>query len=238
MPPRASLILEHSVLVRRIAHLILRWLPSNVEIEDLVQAGTVGLIEAANHYVASMGASFETYATIRIRGAMLDSLRKDNWAPRRLYRQLRQIKAARWLIEQQTSAAARPSAVAATLGLSLETYHRIEQEAAACRHVSADEVCPGKSTSLCDDEPAKCGDPAAEVEQESLRQVLAAAIDALPERERTVLLLYYDEELCLREIGDKLKVSESRVCQICKAAVDQLALIAQSWMDNDIRLVR
>ena len=227
---RAALIRTHSDLVRHIAYRMVRRLPHHVEVDDLIQAGFLGLLEAADQYLPSKGALFTTFAGLRIRGAMLDFMRKGNWSPRRVYRQQRHIACTKRRIENETGEIARPAAVAATLGMSLEAYHRAEHDAVVSRQISMEEMSRDETTTLSDSIPDKRIDVAAEVEHDDWRRALASAIDTLPARERLILLLHYDEEMNLRDIGEQLQLSESRICQICKEAVERLGRIARNSM--------
>jgi RNA polymerase sigma factor for flagellar operon FliA len=214
-----ELIRTHLPLVKRIAYHLVAKLPAQVQADDLMQAGLIGLLEAARHYDAGHGASFETYAGIRIRGAMIDEIRRHDWVPRSVHRRAREIGATLRALEQRYGRHATDAEIATALGLSLEAYHQSLLDNAACRLFSLDEE---------DGEPiretlADCGaDPQDSLEREDLKRELAQYIAGLPERERLVLALYYDEELNLREIGEVLGVSESRVCQIHNQALLRL----------------
>ena len=130
------LVQRHSELVRRIAHHLMGRLPSSVDVTDLIQAGLIGLLEAARNYSGAHGASFETYAGIRVRGAMLDELRRGDWAPRSVHRRLREIGAAMRAIEQERGREARDNEIAERLGISLDEYHQNVQDAAQCQVLS------------------------------------------------------------------------------------------------------
>lgn len=220
-----ALVLEHTSLVRRIAHQFIRRIPPHVEIADLIQAGMVGLLEAAQKHASDRGASFNTYASFRIRGAIVDYLRETNWTPRSLYRRLRDIEKAKHRLENPT-----PAQVASALGVSLEDYHRTLRDATRSRPVSLDGTDSGDAQPFHDEIEGSSSDPADEMEQENFRRLVAAAVDALPERERVVLLLHYDAGLVLREIGDQFELSESRICQLHKRAIERLRAVAQAWM--------
>jgi RNA polymerase sigma factor for flagellar operon FliA len=223
--PRDSdaLVARHAGLVKRIAWHLAGRLPPSVDVDDLVQAGMIGLLEAAAHYSPGRGASFETYAGIRIRGAMIDALRKLDWAPRSVHRRAREVAGAMRAVEEREGREAQDAEVAAELGLTLEEYHRIVQDAAFCQVASLDES-DGAA------EVADQGqDPGLAVEQGELRTAMAEAIAGLPERERLVMSLYYDEELNLKEIGAVLGVSESRVCQIHGQALSRLRSRLRQW---------
>ena len=223
-----DLVTEHVSLVKRIAHHLAARLPANVDVDDLMQSGMVGLLEAAGNFDPDRGASFETYAGIRIRGAMLDDIRKHDWTPRSVHHKYRQVTEAIHAIEAEHGRAAEPAEIAERLGLSIDEYHRILADSASSRLFSLDETL---------DEPALNRPPPAssnatpdeELFESQFRDSLAAAIDSLPERERLVLSLYYERELNLKEIGEVLEVSESRVCQIHGQAVMRLRSIAERW---------
>lgn len=221
----SDLVLRHAPLVKRIAYHLAARLPSSVEIEDLIQAGSLGLLEAARHYQSDRGASFETYAGIRIRGAMLDELRRGDWAPRSLHRRAREVESAMRAIEQETGREARDAEIAERAGLSLDEYHEAVADAARCQVLSADAFDTGEGY----DAPAEHGDPDTELAQAEFQRELAGAIAALPDRERLVMSLYYERELNLKEIGRVLDVSESRVCQIHGQALVRLRARLGDW---------
>jgi RNA polymerase sigma factor for flagellar operon FliA len=204
-----ELLERYSDLVRRIARHLIARLPASVDISDLIQAGVIGLLEAARHYSGAHGASFETYAGIRIRGAMLDELRRGDWAPRSVHRKLREISEAMREVGQEQGREARDSEVAERVGMSLDEYHRCLQDATQCQVLSID-MPSGEEV----DAPSDASGPLDDLEREEFQGELAEAIASLPEREKLVLSLYYNEEMNLREIGAVLDVSESRVCQI------------------------
>lgn len=229
-PDPDELVLRHADLVKRIAFHLVSRMPPSVEVDDLIQAGMLGLLDAARHYTASKGASFETYAGIRIRGAILDEVRRADWTPRSVHRGVREMGEAIRRIENETGTEARPAAVAAALGISMDEYHRLARDATACRLFSFEQM-----NSADEDNPvdlAADGGPGPEdsVENEGFRRALAEVIDGLPERERLVLSLYYDEELNLREIGDVLSVTESRVCQIHGQALVRVRARMKDWV--------
>jgi RNA polymerase sigma factor for flagellar operon FliA len=194
-----------------------------VEIDDLMQAGMLGLLEAATNYAADRGASFETYAGIRIRGAMIDALRKLDWAPRSVHRKARAVAAAVQEIERQTGRDARDSEIASRLGVSLEEYHTIVHDAASCRLAALDDAAVTVEGEA---------DPFIETADEEFRAALATAIDGLPERERLVMSLYYTEGLNLKEIGAVLRVTESRACQLHGQALVRLKARLSEWRDG------
>lgn len=200
-------------LVRRIAYYLMTRMPPSVQVDDLIQAGMIGLLEASRNYDPAQGATFETYAGIRIRGAMIDEIRKSDWTPRTLRKKARDVSEAIAQIESERGREARDSEVAERLGIGLDEYHDIVRDAAGHKLVSLEDMLPGAQSSA---ERAVVGDddPLEQLEHERLKQSLSAAIGGLPEKERLVMAMYYDEELNLREIGAVMGVSEARVCQI------------------------
>ena len=227
-PDPRQLIEQHGTLVRRIAHHLVARLPSSVSVEDLVQSGMIGLLEAAGNFDPGRGASFETFAGIRIRGAMLDEVRRGDWSPRSVHRNARRVAEAIRGVELRSGGEASDVAVARELGVTLDEYHGMLQDTAGSRLFSLDELI--ESDSATDSLTRGPGDdPAEGAVQERLVAAIAQAIDALPERERLVLSLYYDEELNLKEIGLVLEVSESRVSQILSQATKRLRARLGGW---------
>jgi RNA polymerase sigma factor for flagellar operon FliA len=218
LPPVDELVLKHGELVKRIAYHVVSRLPSHIEVDDLIQAGMIGLLNAAQNFTPTKGANFETYAGIRIRGAMLDEARKSNWTPRSTFKHAKQVSQAIRSIENRTGRDARSLEIAETLGVTLEDYHRMVESAASSRLLSYEQLAGDPERASMLPETPEDG-PEALLEEDQFREELARAVAALPERERLVLSLYYDQELNLREIGAVLSVSESRVCQIHGQAV-------------------
>ena len=226
-----ELVLRHADLVKRIAYHLVSRMPPNVEVDDLIQAGMIGLLDAARHYTASKGANFETYAGIRIRGAMLDEVRKSDWTPRSVHRSMRQMADVVRRLENEKGQDASPVEIAEGLGVSLEEYHKLVQDAASCRLFSFDQMSTNEDDSSPQDHARDDGPgPVDHLEEAGFRDALAAAIDGLPEREKLVLSLYYDDEMNLREIGEVLEVSESRVCQIHGQALVRLRSRLMDWL--------
>lgn len=219
------LINEHATLVKRIAFHLKARLPDSVELDDLVQAGMLALLEAAANFEDGHGASFATYAGIRIRGAMIDALRATDWAPRSVHRKARAAAEAIAAVERRTGREARDLDIAAELGVALGDYQRIAQDAAQCRWERLDDL---EGVDPADTRE----DPLRDVADSGLRVALAAAIDTLPDRERLVMAMYYGDELNLKEIGLVLGVSESRVSQIHGQAVLRLRARLQDWQGD------
>lgn len=215
-------IREYTPLVKRIAHHLLSKLPvAAIQSEDLLQAGMIGLIEAARNFDANKGAAFITYAGIRIRGAMLDEIRRGDWAPRSVHKNTRMVAKATRDIENATGRDARDMDVAKNLGMSLDEYHQIIMDASNVKIFAFDDL--GVSEEVIDSPHQNpIVSPLDGLQREDFKQKLAFEIEKLPEREKLVIALYYDEELNLREVGEVLGVSESRISQIHSQAMDRL----------------
>lgn len=223
-----ALVERYAPLVKKIANHLLGRLPEGVELEDLVQTGLIALLDAARQFSASKGASFETYASIRVRGAMLDEFRNTDWAPRSVYRKQRRLTAAIRAVESRTGRHASPREIAAELGVSLEDYHEMVAATTSQRMFSLDEAGPEVAAGEGTDAEIVT-DPTTALESEELQAALTGAIRQLPQREALVMSLYYDEELNLKEIGAVLGVSESRVCQIHGQALARLRARLHEW---------
>ncbi|UCG74376.1 MAG: RNA polymerase sigma factor FliA [Chromatiales bacterium] len=223
-----ALVERHAPLVKRIAVHLLGRLPTGIELDDLIQVGLIALLEAARQYRPAKGASFETYAAIRIRGAMLDEVRRNDWAPRSVYKKQRQISAAIQAIENRTRKPAQAPDIAEELGVSLDEYFAMLAAASAARMFSLDQGEGGSEPEM--ERQADPGtSPVQDLESAEFQAAMAAAIAKLPEREALVMALYYDEERNLKEIGEVLGVSESRVCQIHAQALTRLRARLQEW---------
>ena len=209
-------------LVNRMARHIAAGVPSSVEVGDLVQCGMMGLWDAAKRYEAQ-GAEFETYATHRIRYAMLDMLRDGDSLPRSVRRQIRQVETTIAKLEQKLGRAPSEAEIAKTMGMKIGEYQRLLQDARGYQMLSYEDFTADEDDSFLDryaiDEQS---DPLHVLEERSLRETLSDAIDNLPEREKQVMGMYYEQDLTLREIGEVLGVTESRVSQIHTQAVARL----------------
>jgi RNA polymerase sigma factor FliA len=217
---------RHAELVRRIAHHLAARLPPSVEVDDLIQAGMLGLMEALKQFDPTAGASFETYASIRIRGAMIDEIRRGDWVPRSVHRRVREAAEAVRQIEQRHGRAAAAAEVAAALGVTLDEYSKLMEGAARGQVLSLEDNLSdsGESRIAGDVAPPQAG-----LESAEFQAAVAEAISGLPERERLVLSLYYEQELNLREIGAVLGVTESRVCQVHGQAMVRLRARLAEW---------
>ncbi|MAI38451.1 RNA polymerase sigma factor FliA [Alteromonas sp.] len=229
---KSQLVERHAPLVKRIAHHLIARLPASVLVDDLIQSGMIGLLEAARNFDGSKGASFETFAGIRIRGAMLDEIRKGDWTPRSVHRNGRAITDAISHVEGETGRDARDVDIAAKLNVSLQDYHQMLNEVNAGKLVGIEDL--GVSEDVIATEQSRGSDaPLEDLMQGAFQKSLAQAITTLPEREAIVLSLYYDEELNLREIGEVLDVSESRVSQIHSQAMLKLKSRMKSWRADE-----
>lgn len=218
---KKDLVGQHAPMVKRIAYHLKSRLPAHIQLDDLIQAGMIGLLEAANNFDALQGASFVTYASIRIRGAMLDEMRKNDWAPRSVHRNSRRVAEVVRQIENEKGRDARDSEIAEALEIELDEYNRILQDASGHKILSFEDIGTGEESLL-----NNISHPQSSVleglQKEDMSALIASAIAGLPERERLVMALYYDEELNLREIGAVIGVSESRVSQIHSKAIIRL----------------
>ena len=224
-----ELVKRHAPLVRRIAYHLMGRLPASVDVGDLIQSVMIGLLEASRNFAQDRGASFETYAGIRIRGAMLDELRRTDWAPRSVHRKTREVAEMIRQIETETGAEADEKEVIRRLGISAEEYHQVLADAACVRLLSLTTSDDGEEGSVMDVADEGSLGPEENIERDGMRDSLAEAITGLPEREQLVMSLYYEQELNLKEIGAVLGVSESRVCQIHGQAVLRLRSRLAGW---------
>jgi len=227
---KSALLEQHTVLVKRIAYHLLARLPASVLVDDLIQSGMIGLFEAANNFDNTKGASFETFAGIRIRGAMLDEMRRGDWTPRSVHKNSRMVSNAITLLEAEFGRDVTDIEVAEKLDISLHEYHQILSEVSTGKILGIDDLGVSEDA-LKFDETCHGDDPYQSIENSSFKKGLTECVSTLPEREALVLSLYYEEELNLREIGQVLDVSESRVSQIHSQAMHRLKSRMQSWQN-------
>ncbi len=226
-----ELVQTHAELVRRIAFHLKGRLPDSVHVDDLIQAGMLGLLEAARKFQAGRGASFSTFAGIRIRGAMVDEIRRGDWAPRSVRKNARRISEALAAVEARLGREAQDHEVASELGVATDEYHDMVRDAAGCQLMSLEEL---QASADGQEEEGDSPNPFSDVLDESMRDHLAEAIGSLSEREQLVLNLYYVEELNLKEIGAVLGVSESRISQIRSAAALRLKSRMAAWTEAGV----
>jgi RNA polymerase sigma factor for flagellar operon FliA len=217
------LLAEHMPLVKRLAHQMKAKLPPSVEVDDLVQAGMIGLLDAINRYEENHGAQFETYAVLRIRGAMLDELRSNDWMPRSTRQNMRKVEQAMAALQQQLGRPPSESEIAGSLKLSLADYQEMLGDSGGHQLVYYEDFHDEDGNdSWLDRYAVDEEDPLRALLETDFRQAVIDAIDSLPPREKILMGLYYEEELNLKEIGAVMGVSESRVSQLHSQAVGRL----------------
>lgn len=228
---RSAAVERYAPLVRRIASQMIAKLPANVELDDLIQAGMIGLIDALSRYETGHGAQFETFATQRIRGAMIDELRGSDWLPRSVRRNQRAIETAVNAVEQRTKRPATESEIAAHMGIALAAYQQMLGDAHGGQLFYIDDFGGSDSEDGYLDRHVgdEASDPVRVMSDERFRASLATAIENLPEREKQVMGMYYEHDMNLKEIGAVLGVTESRVCQMHSQAVARLRTKLKGW---------
>jgi RNA polymerase sigma factor for flagellar operon FliA len=218
-----ELVERFAPLVKRIAYHLMARLPSSVQVDDLVQNGMIGLLDAIDRFESGMGAQFETYAAQRVRGAMLDGLRENDWLPRSLRREMRQIEQAIARLEQEFGRPPSEEELATALGISLAEYQRMLQDARGHQVISFEDLIEEDGEDFLERHFADSeGDPYRILEDQGMKVQLVQGIEQLPERERLMMSLYYEQDLNLREIGEIMGVTESRVSQLHSQAVARL----------------
>lgn len=222
-----DLVTKHAALVKRIAYHLMSRLPPSVQADDLIQAGMIGLLEASRNYDASQGASFETYAGIRIRGAMLDEIRRTDWTPRSVHRKFRSVADAIRKIENESGEDAKDIDVAQALGISLSKYHQILIDSSSSRIYSIDTMEENAQDAAIPSSLEK--NPEEAYSSDEYQRQLGEAIRQLPEKEQLVMSLYYDDEMNFREIGEILEVTESRICQLHGQALLRIKSRMSEW---------
>jgi RNA polymerase sigma factor for flagellar operon FliA len=228
---REKLILNYLPLVRSIAGRLAVKMPYFMQQHDLESCGTMGLIEAVDKFDPTVGASFETFAYHRIRGAMFDELRRQNWVPRTIWQRQQAVKAVKEKLAQNNEPVTE-MAVAKELGISLEELRQLTRQSSANQLYSLDEeIYNGEGDAvrradLLEDDNSP--DPLLIIDELEDKKILAEAIGTLKERDQLVLSLYYQEELTLKEIGSVLEVSESRVCQLHSRAIKNLRMVLEN----------
>jgi len=222
---------QYAPLVRRIAHQMVAKLPANVELDDMVQAGMIGLMDAVNRFEESQGTQFEVYAASRIRGSMLDELRASDWLPRSARKSQRDIENAIHRLEQRLQRAPQESEIAQELHLSVPDYQELLSDARGAQLVYFDDLGGGNdSDDYLERHVAQTGgEPLEILRDKRFRAALVAAIEDLPEREKLLMSMYYEQDMNLREIGAVMGVTESRVCQLHSQAVSRLRAKLKSW---------
>ena len=223
---RDQLIMDYSPLIRFVAHRIAARLPANIDIDDLTSAGVIGLMDAIEKYDPSRDNKFKTYAEFRIRGAILDELRSQDWVPRSVRDKAKKIERAYSELEQSLGRMATDAEVSEKLGMDISEYHSLIAKVKAVTMLSIDEIVGpsqgDRKTLLECLENTNAKNPYLQLKSKSVKQLLMRYITELPEKQKLVLSLYYYEDLNLKEIGKILSVTESRVSQLHTQAVTRL----------------
>ncbi len=230
---KEHLLNQHASLVKKLAYQLKAKLPPSVELDDLVQAGMMGLLDAVNRYEDTHGAQFETYAAQRIRGSMLDELRSADWLPRSVRKNMRDVETAINQLEQKLGRSPTEGEVSKHLKMTLEEYYVMLGDCGGHQLVYYEDFHEAEGGDhfldrfLTDD----AGDPIKGLLEGDFREALIDAIESLPEREKILMGLYYEQEMNLKEIGAVMGVSESRVCQLHSQAIARLRanLKEKSW---------
>jgi RNA polymerase sigma factor FliA len=218
-----QLVVQFAPLVKRLAYHMLLKLPASVLVDDLIQNGMIGLLDASTRFEEGLGAQFETYAVQRIRGSMLDGLREEDRLPRGLRREMRRVEAAIQKLEHKHGRHPNEAELAESLDMPLADYQKLLHDARGHQLVYLEDMSgDGDEDFLERHQTGAVTDPLAMLEDANMRAALVTAIDNLPEREKLMMSLYYEEDLNLREIGEVMGVTESRVCQLHSQAVLRL----------------
>jgi RNA polymerase sigma factor for flagellar operon FliA len=225
-----TMLKQYSPLVRRLAHQMIAKLPANVEVDDLIQVGMIGLTDALSRFDAAQGVMFETFATQRIRGAMLDELRGSDYLSRGTRKSQREIEAAVHKLEQRLGRPPAESEIAREMGMSLADYQELLGKVRGTQLVYLEDMTgEDGDNDFLDRHVADSGDPLSELQDYRMREALVAAIKALPEREQLVMSMYYEQDMNLKEIAAVLKVTESRVCQLHSQSIALLRVKLRAW---------
>ncbi|WP_144209922.1 RNA polymerase sigma factor FliA [Shewanella donghaensis] len=224
---KTSIVEQYAPLVKRIAHHMLARLPASVQLDDLLQAGMMGLLEASSKFDGSKGAKFETFAGIRIRGSMIDEIRRGDWVPRSVHRNQRRVAQVIDELGQDLGRDARDTEIAEKLEMSLDEYHHILNDVSVGKIIGIEDL--GVSEDVIVTNELTHDESYDSLAETQFKSALAEAITTLPERDALVLSLYYDEALNLKEIGAILEVSESRVSQILSQAMLRLKGKLKHW---------
>jgi RNA polymerase sigma factor for flagellar operon FliA len=221
---RSALIKQYQPLVRRLAHHMMAKLPPSIEVDDLIQVGLMGLSEALTRYEASQGVQFETFATQRIRGAMLDELRENDWMSRGSRKSQKEIEVALRKLEHKLGRSPIESEIASELGISLGEYQSLLSKVRGTQLVYLEDIGGGEDNdNYLDRHVADAdADPLNMLRDQRLRKALVAAIKQLPEREQYIMSMYYEQDMNLKEIAAVLDVTESRICQLHSQSIARL----------------
>jgi RNA polymerase sigma factor FliA len=226
-----ALLKQYSPLVRRLAHQMIAKLPANVEIDDLIQVGMIGLTDALSRFDSGQGVQFETFATQRIRGAMLDELRGTDWMSRGNRKHQRDIEGAVHRLEQRLGRTPQESEIAKELGITLEQYQDLLNKVRGTQLIYLEDIGgdDGDNDYLDRHVADEGGDPLSQLNDHRMRAALVEAIKNLPEREQYVMSMYYEQDMNLKEIAAVLGVTESRVCQLHSQSIARLRAKLRAW---------
>ena len=225
-----GLLKQYSPLVRRLAHQMIAKLPANVELDDLIQVGMIGLNDALSRFDANQGVMFETFATQRIRGAMLDELRGGDWMSRGDRRHQRSIEAAVHKLEQKLQRAPNESEIADEMGMMLGDYQELLGKVRGTQLFYLEDLSGDEGDDFLDRHVADEGaNPLDMLEDQRMREALVDAIGKLPEREQHVMSMYYEHDMNLKEIAAVLGVTESRICQLHSQSIARLRSKLRQW---------
>ena len=226
-----AMLKQYSPLVRRLAHQMIAKLPANVEIDDLIQVGMIGLSDALSRFDDTQGVQFETFATQRIRGAMLDELRGSDWMSRGDRRHQRSIEAAVHKLEQRLGRPPSESEIAKEMGLTLAAYQELLGKVRGTQLIYLEDMTgdEGDDDYLDRHVVSEGSNPLAMLNDQRMREALVEAIRNLPEREQYVMSMYYEHDMNLKEIAAVLKVTESRVCQLHSQSIARLRAKLREW---------
>jgi RNA polymerase sigma factor for flagellar operon FliA len=222
---RNALIRQYQPLVRKLAHHMMAKLPANVQVDDLIQVGLMGLSEALTRFEATQGVQFETFATQRIRGAMLDELRENDWVSRGVRKSQKDIEVSMRRLEHRLGRSPLESEIAADLGMSLTDYQSLLGKVKGTQLVYLEDMNhnPDDEDSFLDRHMGDTeADPLNMLSDHRMRQALVTAIKNLPEREQHIMSMYYEEDMNLKEIAAVLDVTESRICQLHSQSIARL----------------
>jgi RNA polymerase sigma factor FliA len=226
-----SMLKQYSPLVRRLAHQMIAKLPANVEIDDLIQVGMIGLTDALSRFDAEQGVQFETFATQRIRGAMLDELRGSDWMSRGNRKSQRDIEVAVRKLEHKLGRAPQEGEIAKEMGISLAEYQDLLNKVRGTQLVYLEDMGgdEGDNDYLDRHVSEEGADPLSQLSDRRMREALIEAIKTLPEREQYVMSMYYEQDMNLKEIAAVLGVTESRVCQLHSQSIARLRAKMRTW---------
>ena len=222
---RDALIRQYQPLVRRLAHHMMAKLPASVQVDDLIQVGLMGLTEALSRYEVAQGVQFETFATQRIRGAMIDELRDNDWMSRGSRKSQKDIEQALRRLEHQLGRSPLESEIARELGMGLSEYQALLGKVRGTQLVYLEDMsraADGEDGFLDRHDADENADPMQLLRDQRLRKSLVEAIKTLPEREQFVMSMYYEQDMNLKEIAAVLEVTESRVCQLHSQSIARL----------------